>query len=147
MSQTQIYFLPDLRAGLSAHIQGREGYRAQVQVTLKASATPIKAKPGDPPAIVQKTVNLYGPGDVLGFDARIVRRSDPLPDVYDFEANYFPSIEFTDPDLVIRMRSSIVVLPVYRDGGGHETGHHRYVHHGSIVRDFRARRFVVVDAL
>ncbi len=49
-----------------------------------------------------QTVQLYGPGDILGFDARIVARTDPKPDVGDFEPNFFPAVEFADPDFAWR---------------------------------------------
>ena len=43
-------------------------------------------------------LSLYGPGDVGSIDSRMVIRVYPLPDVFDAESNYFPSIEFDQPD-------------------------------------------------
>src|SRR5262245_40126942 len=43
-------------------------------------------------------VRLYGPGDVTGFDARQVIRTDPQHLTSDFEPNYFPAVEFDRPD-------------------------------------------------
>ena len=47
---------------------------------------------------VDVDVQLYGPGDVTGIDAREVIRIEPLRLMTDFEPNYFPSIEFDRPD-------------------------------------------------
>ena len=43
-------------------------------------------------------VLLFGPGDVTGFDARQVIRTDPPRLASDFEPNYFPVVEFDRPD-------------------------------------------------
>lgn len=43
-------------------------------------------------------VRVYGPGDVTGFDARQVIRTEPQHLTSDFEPNYFPFIEFDRPD-------------------------------------------------
>ena len=45
------------------------------------------------------SLRLYGPGDVTGFDTRVVVRTDPPHMAADFEPNYFPSIELDLPDL------------------------------------------------
>ena len=47
---------------------------------------------------VDKTVRLYGPGDVTGIDPQQVVRVEPRPGTIDFEPNYFPAIEFDRPD-------------------------------------------------
>ncbi len=70
-------------------------------------------------------VQLYGPGDVLGFDARQVIRREPVPDSSDAEPNYFPLVEFVRPDLpwlftpaspnVDRLRPWIVLVVVGKD--------------------------------
>lgn len=43
-------------------------------------------------------VQLFGPGDVTGFDPRQVIRTDPPNLAPDFEANYFALVEFDRPD-------------------------------------------------
>lgn len=48
---------------------------------------------------VDRTIELHGPGDVGGFDGRAVVRTDPRPNVSDFEPNYLASIELYDEDL------------------------------------------------
>jgi len=39
-----------------------------------------------------------GPGDILGISPRMIARLEPLPGTHDFEPNYFPYVEFVDPD-------------------------------------------------
>ncbi len=48
---------------------------------------------------VDRTVALHGPSDVGGLDGRAVIRTDPRPNVSDFEPNYLASIELYDEDL------------------------------------------------
>jgi len=47
---------------------------------------------------VQTAVRLYGPGDVTGFDAREVIRTEPVHLTSDFEPNYLAAVEFDRPD-------------------------------------------------
>lgn len=89
------YFIPAVRRGLSATItQDAAGERAEVQAQFHVRAEGPTSNDRDFPA----TVRLYGPGDILGFDPAIVTRTDPRPDVGDFEPNYFALVEFADPD-------------------------------------------------
>jgi hypothetical protein len=103
MSQPQYYFLPDVRQGLAADISNQEQVvqRAEVKVALQVEAQRMDGETPDEPDI-PLTIQLYGPGDILGFDSRIVARTDPQADVGDFEPNYFPAIEFVDPDFAWR---------------------------------------------
>jgi hypothetical protein len=93
-------FLPWLREGLAAALEGQgtsivDG-RACLDVTLtvgaKEKGTDVEA---DRTPAITKKVHLYGPGDVLGFDPSIVIRTDPLPNVGDFEPNFCAAIEFS----------------------------------------------------
>lgn len=47
----------------------------------------------------QADLRLYGPGDVVGIDASQVVRMEPEPGSADFPPNYFPVVEFDDPNL------------------------------------------------
>lgn len=89
----QYLFLPWFRQGLATRITGpststskRVGFRVTLQVNELTEN------------LIQKEVELYGPGDVIGFDPRVVVRTDPKRDISDFEPNYFPLIEFSEPD-------------------------------------------------
>jgi hypothetical protein len=95
------YFLPFLRQGLATAItQNATGERAVIDVELKMTAEPALTEEEQP--VIPKSVQLYGPGDILGFDARIVTRTDPKNNMGDFEPNHFPAIEFDDPDFLWR---------------------------------------------
>jgi hypothetical protein len=41
---------------------------------------------------------LRGPGDIIGFHDHLIARTEPVSGATDFEPNYFPFIEFKDPD-------------------------------------------------
>ena len=67
--------------------------RTHMEITLN-----VTSEPNEIEELPIQQIELYGPCDVLGFDSRIVTRTDPGPNVGDFEPNYFPIIEFADPD-------------------------------------------------
>jgi hypothetical protein len=96
MTDTNYYFYSWLRENLASAIdQQPEKLRATIEITLDITSETNEKIDQDPPS---KQIELYGPGDVLGFDSRIVTRTDPGPNVGDFEPNYFPIIEFAEPD-------------------------------------------------
>jgi hypothetical protein len=79
---------PDYGASLPA--------RANLNISLTVSAQgPSPASQPVPPV----TVDVFGPGDVLGIDPRHVVRTEPKPFTTNFEPNYLAGIEFDDPDL------------------------------------------------
>ncbi len=102
MSQTHYYFLPDVRQGLTTQIGSQGPHRAQVIANLVVTAHQKDSLDATDTENIPQTVQLYGAGDILGFDPRIVIRTDPKPDVGDFESNYFPAIEFADADFAWR---------------------------------------------
>ncbi|MDH5229582.1 MAG: fibronectin type III domain-containing protein [Gammaproteobacteria bacterium] len=103
MSKTQHYFLPSVRQGLANAIseESTAAQRATVKVSLNLKARQKGTANFDDETLVQD-VQLYGPGDILGFDSRIITRTLPTSDVGDFEPNYFPHIEFADADFIWR---------------------------------------------
>ncbi len=50
-------------------------------------------------AINGVSAQLYGPGDVVGLDPRVVVRTTPHHGSTDFEPNHFPAVEFAQPSL------------------------------------------------
>jgi hypothetical protein len=62
---------------------------AQVDVGLTLSGLPEATR----------RLGLYGPGDVLGIDPRLVVRTDPRPGSVGVEPNYLPLVELDPPDL------------------------------------------------
>lgn len=51
---------------------------------------------------VNQPLQFRGPGDILGIHPRMIARIEPPPGTNDFEPNYFPFLEFVDPDLLWR---------------------------------------------
>jgi hypothetical protein len=92
-------FLPWLRRGIAVEISGDPGaaQRASVQVKLQISGTPV-AGGGPLTAEVARTVQMYGPGDVIGIDPRAIVRTEPHPWVTNFDPNYLAFAEFYDED-------------------------------------------------
>lgn len=98
---TQYHFIPWVRRGLAGNklILDEKSPRARIDASLKVRV--IKKDSMEeiqPIPQIPQSIYLYGPGDILGFDPRIVVRTEPQPDVSNFEYNYFPAIEFADPD-------------------------------------------------
>ena len=93
VANTTYRFLPWARRGLADRITGPDNgaalpARATVSVGLTVSAIPE----------ARYDLSLYGPGDVIGVDPRLIIRTDPRPASTDVEPNYFPLIEFDPPD-------------------------------------------------
>lgn len=43
-------------------------------------------------------ITMRGPGDIVGFNKNVIARLEPIDGRSDFEPNYFPFVEFIDPD-------------------------------------------------
>src|SRR4051812_11857654 len=85
-------FLSWVRQGLAASggagtVDVKDGHLS-LPIALRLNGTALSNVP----------VQLYGPGDVTGIDAREIVRTDPQPLAANFEPNYFPCIEFDHPD-------------------------------------------------
>ncbi|MFC3552158.1 hypothetical protein ACFOLC_14225 [Lysobacter cavernae] len=112
------YATPDAVAGLEA--------RPRVQVGLTLSA----ALDGQPAGVVENSVGmrLYGPADVIGIDMRLIVRTEPKPNVSNFEPNYLAAIDFDPPDFpwmftpaaanAQRLRPWLVLVVFDRDHAG-----------------------------
>ena len=83
-----------LRQGLLAGLSGPGG---SSPATAGRLALPIRLRVNDR-APIDVNVQLYGPGDITGLDAREIIRTEPHAHMTDFEPNYFPAIEFDRPD-------------------------------------------------
>jgi hypothetical protein len=92
-------FLPWLRQGIANAITSppAAGSRASIHVEVDITGTPID---GSTP--LQQTaaqdIAIYGPGDLLGIDARAVIRTEPRAGVSNFESNYLAALDFYDED-------------------------------------------------
>lgn len=87
-------FFSWFRQGLLADIANRGG---SPSTTAGRLLYPVRLRVNDGQP-VDIDVQLYGPEDVTGMDAREVIRVEPPQFMSDFEPNYFPSIEFDRPD-------------------------------------------------
>ncbi len=94
-------FLPWLRGGLAGQITQPDGAaiqdRASVHVELEVAGQPVaggttQTRP------VARDVALYGPGDVVGIEARAIVRSEPRDWITNYEPNYLAHVEFYDED-------------------------------------------------
>jgi hypothetical protein len=89
-------FLPWVRQGLANEIGAVTAMRPSVQVKLEIEGT--KKGGGTTPETMQRAVELYGPGDVIGIEPAQVSRLEPPHWVTNFEPNYLVAIEFYDED-------------------------------------------------
>jgi hypothetical protein len=92
-------FLSWVRQGLGVHTQNPAA--GQLRGTLPINVTIRGKKVGGGPDLVEsvpKDVELYGPGDIIGVDAKAVIRTEPRNWITNFESNYLACIEFYDED-------------------------------------------------
>ena len=92
-------FLSWLRRGVATEITEREtdaspAPRVQVPVRVEFNAGSLATT---------VPLELLGAGEVSGFDPRAVIRTWPRAEVFDAESNYFPLVEFDQPDLPWRL--------------------------------------------
>ena len=93
MALARYTFLPWLRRGLSNQLEtpaGAGASRGKLSVTLAVASA--EAQTPVPPV----TVQLFGPGDITGMQARQVIRTEPRAGITDFELNYHAAIVFYD---------------------------------------------------
>lgn len=97
--QANLYFLPWVRQGAAAAITIPDllGQQKQPEKQPGVASVDITLKVNDA-SLPKTTVQLRGPGDVVGIDPHQIVRTDPRPASNDFESNCFPSIEFDRPD-------------------------------------------------
>jgi hypothetical protein len=91
-------FLPWLRQGMANAIAAppASGVRASIHVEVDVTGTPVSGAPLTQSAA--QDIALYGPGDILGIEARAVIRTEPQAGVSNFESNYLAAIDFYDED-------------------------------------------------
>lgn len=100
------YFLPYMRQGvttLAAHDQV-PGKRMTIPVKLTLTAS-NKTDNTDKKDTVEKTITLFGPGDILGINENAISRLAPAANSNNFEPSLVPFIEFSEPDLLWRFSS------------------------------------------
>ncbi|HEV7808678.1 MAG TPA: hypothetical protein VGO80_22935 [Solirubrobacteraceae bacterium] len=92
-------FLPWVRTGASSAYANAD---TLAPVLTRRDSRPLTALPVvlkvNTRTSVEVALRLYGPGDVIGIDARVVIRVDPPPGAADLEPNYLACVEFDTPD-------------------------------------------------
>ena len=102
-------FLPFARQGLGGQVQEADqaavpGIRASIPLTMKINADLLDGSASS--ESVPRTIQLYGPGDIIGIDRDAIVRSEPRNLVTNFETNYLPFVEFYDEDFPWRYTPS-----------------------------------------
>jgi hypothetical protein len=93
MSIATYSFLPYLRQGLANNLKNTGGSRAIYTVKLA-----VTNESGTKENLPDRDVELYGPGDVVGIDPRVILKTDPLNWITNFEPNYVSYVDFYDED-------------------------------------------------
>jgi hypothetical protein len=89
-------FLSWVRRGMASAIRsGDTVEKGRVQIAVQAT---LRDQSSGNTADVAAKVSIVGPGDVTGFDPRLVIRTEPVHLANDFEPDYFPVVEFDLPD-------------------------------------------------
>ncbi|MBK9035473.1 MAG: hypothetical protein IPL61_30155 [Myxococcales bacterium] len=89
-------FYPWVRRGAAAYLTTADAASASARASIPATITFNDAAAN---LTATTTLDLVGPGDVVGFDARVISRRSPPEHTFDAEPNYFPAIEFDQADL------------------------------------------------
>lgn len=90
-------FVPFVRNGLGGAIASApagNAIRAIVKVAFDVCGTGVAL-----PVRVEKDLELYGPGDVVGIDPGQIIRREPAPDTASAEETFMAQIEFDRPDI------------------------------------------------
>ncbi len=95
-------FMPWARRGLARSHQNPDDGQNNLALRPKVNiGLTLQAKQDDKDAaevLGQIDLTLYGPGDVIGIDPRLIVRTDPKPNITNFEPNYLAVIDFDPPD-------------------------------------------------
>jgi hypothetical protein len=99
-------FLLWLRQGLANKVEApaeADAKRGQIIVTLNVTGSGL-TEPGSQP--VDKKIELYGPGDIVGIDPKAIIKTEPRNWITNFEPNYLPYVDFYDEDFPWRYTPS-----------------------------------------
>ncbi|MGB5763244.1 MAG: hypothetical protein WBM58_11905, partial [Sedimenticolaceae bacterium] len=93
-------FMPWARRGLArAHTHAQLGMSGVSALPVVGMGLKLKGTGGgEMNATPTVDLKLYGPGDVIGIDPRIIVRTEPRASNHDFEPNYLAALEFDPPD-------------------------------------------------
>jgi hypothetical protein len=97
MADQSITFLPFLKRQPPLPIGESDSGNLIATLNLK-----VMDNKGNPHPVGSHSLIVRDPGDILGISRNIIARIEPPPGTHDFEPNYFPFIEFADPDFLWR---------------------------------------------
>jgi len=103
------YYFPYLRRGQGAIIDvtGNGSTEKRAQTTVKLTVQLTNKDGSSQTEDVEKKVALYGPGDVLGFDAqKMLVKTYPTASDGSFPDSEVPFVEFAEPDFLWRYSSA-----------------------------------------
>jgi hypothetical protein len=89
-----------LRKGIGAKINQVDNLAMGASPVMERATIPVDILVNS--SAVHKDFALYGPGDIIGMNPKLVVRTEPLNWVTNFEPNYLPFIEFYDEDFAWR---------------------------------------------
>jgi hypothetical protein len=92
MTIANYQFLPWTRRGLVAEISQPDADALPARATIKVAITVNEE------TIASPVLSVYGPGDVVGIDPRLIVRVSPNANSANVEPNYFAAIDFDPPD-------------------------------------------------
>ena len=96
MALANYRFLPWTRRGLVKELVNPDPIVGSLPAGRGSIRVAVAVNHGAP--IQSPAVRVYGPGDVTGFDTRVIVRAEPRPRTPDFEANYLAAVDFDTPD-------------------------------------------------
>ena len=103
-------FLPWVKTGLGTLISNNEqelvGQRSKIQVDLAIKRFDGSNNPVDH---IVKEFLLYGPSDIAGILNSIIIRTEPRANYVNVEPNYFPFVEFSQPDFPWRYTPAVPI--------------------------------------
>lgn len=96
-------FLSWMRQGLSGNIVEADNdpsvkLRASIRVKLFVDGLKKDGVTVEHKELPEKTVHLYGPGDIVGIDAKAIIKTEPRNWITNFEPNYLAYIDFYEED-------------------------------------------------
>jgi hypothetical protein len=94
-----IRFLPWVRNGMVGSIQGPADVEGALPARAQVKARLVLRSEDNAETVVEKTVRLHGPGDVIGVDAAQIARCFPSAGADNAETTRFAEVEFSAPDL------------------------------------------------
>jgi hypothetical protein len=99
---TTYSFLPWMRQGIANQITAADldaNVKLRADINIELLLTGKGGEGGLLESPLNRSVMLYGPGDVIGLEGQAIIRAEPRNWITNYEPNYLPYIDFYDEDL------------------------------------------------